>query len=47
MLSDVAPPLAGILDMTIGALGKDKDPSFDFRKSFIEALGDDRLPTAQ
>ena len=41
MLQQVSPQLGGFLQMSLAALGKDKDPSFDFRKSFIANLGDD------
>lgn len=41
MIQQISPQLGGFLQMSLGALGKDKDPSFDFRKSFIANLGDD------
>lgn len=41
MLGEISPQLTGLLQMTMGLLGKDRDPNFDFRKSFIDNLGDD------
>ena len=41
MLGEISPQLSGLLQMTMGLLGKDRDPNFDFRKNFIENLGDD------
>ena len=41
MLSEVSPQLGGFLQMSISALGKDKDPNFDFKKAFVGNLGDD------
>jgi hypothetical protein len=41
MVQQISPQLGGFLQMSLAALGKDKDPSFDFRKSFIANLGDD------
>lgn len=41
MLSEVSPQLGGFLQMSISALGKDKDPNFDFKKTFVGNLGDD------
>jgi hypothetical protein len=41
MLQQVSPQLGGMLQMSMGALGKDKDPNFDFKKVFIGNLGDD------
>ncbi len=41
MIAQLSPQLNGILQMSLGALGKDKDPNFDFKKSFIANLGDD------
>src|ERR1051325_1594817 len=40
-LSDISPPLAGMVQMTIEAAGKDKDPGFDLKKALIGNLGDD------
>ncbi len=41
MLGEISPQLSGLLQMTMGLLGKDRDPNFDFRRNFIENLGDD------
>ncbi|MBL9172711.1 MAG: hypothetical protein JNL10_04180 [Verrucomicrobiales bacterium] len=41
MLRQVAPQLNTVLMMSINALGKDRDPNFDFRKMFFGNLGDD------
>lgn len=41
ILLQMSPELSGLLQMTLSAAGKSKDPAFDFRKSFIENLGDD------
>lgn len=41
MVGQINPQLAGLLQMTVGALGKDKDPNFDFKQRFIGNLGDD------
>jgi hypothetical protein len=41
MLGEISPQLSGLLQMTMGLLGKDRDPNFDFRRSFIDNLGDD------
>lgn len=41
MISAISPQWGGVLSMTMGALGKDKDASFDFRKTFVGNLGDD------
>lgn len=41
LLRQVAPQLNTILAMSINALGKDRDPNFDFRKMFFGNLGDD------
>lgn len=41
LLRQVAPQLNTILGMSINALGKDRDPNFDFRKMFFGNLGDD------
>jgi hypothetical protein len=50
LLQTLSPQLGGFMQMTLGALGKDKDPNFDFKKNFIASLGDDfvsyeRAPT--
>ncbi len=41
LVQQISPQLGGMLQMSIGALGKDKDPNFDFKKAFIGNLGDD------
>jgi hypothetical protein len=41
MVNDISPELSGLLQMTLGAAGKDKDPNFDLKKSLIGNLGDD------
>ena len=41
MLGEISPQLSGILQMTMGLLGKDRDPNFDFRRNLIDNLGDD------
>ena len=41
MVQKMSPQLGGLLSMSIGALGKDKDPKFDFRQMFFGNLGDD------
>lgn len=41
LVRQVSPELSSLLNMSLGALGKDKDPQFDFRKQFIGNLGDD------
>ncbi len=41
MINDVSPQLGGILQMSLSAVGKDKDPNFDFKKNLIGNLGDD------
>ena len=43
LIQQISPQLGGILNMSLGALGKDKDPNFDFRKQFFGNLGDDYL----
>lgn len=40
-LQTLSPQLGGFLQMTLGSLGKEKDPGFDFKKSFVANLGDD------
>jgi hypothetical protein len=37
----ISPQLGGVLQLTLGTLGKDKDPNFDFHKTFVGNLGDD------
>jgi hypothetical protein len=41
MVKQVSPQLGGLLAMSLNALGKDKDPDFDFAKLFFGNLGDD------
>lgn len=41
LVQQVSPQLGGMLQMSLGAMGKDKDPNFDFKKAFIGNLGDD------
>ncbi len=41
MLIEVSPQLGGMIKLTIDAIGKDKDPGFDFRRQFVSNLGDD------
>ena len=40
-LANVSPQLAGLAQMLINSAGKDKDPNFDFKKTFVANLGDD------
>ncbi|MBI4328150.1 MAG: hypothetical protein HY674_23210, partial [Chloroflexi bacterium] len=41
MLSSISPQIAGMLQLSLEAIGKDKDPNFDFKKNLIGGLGDD------
>ncbi len=41
MLAAISPEMTALVKMTLGTVGKDKDPDFDFKKSFIGNLGDD------
>lgn len=41
MLSEISPQIGGMIKLTVDAIGKDKDPGFDFRKQFVANLGDD------
>jgi hypothetical protein len=41
MIQDVSPQISGMLQMGLAAIGKDKDPNFDLKKSLIGNLGDD------
>ena len=43
MIGKINPQLAGLLQMTVSALGKDKDPNFDFKQNFIGNLGNDLI----
>lgn len=47
LLQQISPQLGGVLQMSLGALGKDKDPNFDFKKAFIGNLGDDFISYAK
>ncbi len=40
-LNSISPQMGGLLQMTLGAAGKDKDPNFDLKKQLIGNLGDD------
>ncbi|MBU6401282.1 MAG: hypothetical protein KGS61_13280 [Verrucomicrobia bacterium] len=41
MVNEISPELSGLLQMTLNAAGKDKDPNYDLKKSLIGNLGDD------
>ena len=41
MVASVSPEIAGLFQMTLSTIGKDKDPNFDLKKSLIGNLGDD------
>jgi hypothetical protein len=41
LLQQISPQMGGMLQMSLGAIGKDKDTNFDFKKAFIGNLGDD------
>jgi len=41
LVQQISPQLGALLNMSMGALGKDKDPNFDFRKQFFGNLSDD------
>jgi hypothetical protein len=41
ILMKIDPSVAGIVQLMLNAAGKDKDPDFDLKKSFIESIGDD------
>jgi len=41
LLKQVSPQISAFLVMSMNALGKDRDPNFDFRKMFFGNLGDD------
>lgn len=43
LLQQISPQFSGLLQMSIGAMGKDKDPNFDFKKAFVGNLGDDYI----
>lgn len=42
-LGNVSPQLAGFVQRMISTAGKDKDPNFDFKKTFVANLGDDLI----
>jgi len=42
-LTELAPPMAGIMAMLVDNAGKDQDPNFDLRKNLIANLGDDLI----
>ena len=41
LVAEISPQMAEVVKMSMSFLGKDRDPAFDFRKSFIDHLGDD------
>ena len=41
LVRQVSPQLGTLLSMSLGSLGKDRDPQFDFQKMFFGNLGDD------
>lgn len=43
LMQQLSPQLSAVLMMSVNALGKDRDPGFDFRKSFFGNLGDDLI----
>lgn len=43
LMQQLSPQLSAVLSMSVNALGKDRDPGFDFRKSFFGNLGDDLI----
>ena len=43
MLIDMSPQMGSVLKLLLDNAGKDKDPNFDLRKSFIGNLGDDLI----
>lgn len=42
-LVEVSPQIGGMVRFGVDAIGKDKDPAFDFRKQFLANLGDDLI----
>jgi len=40
-ITSLSPQMGGLVQMTLGAAGKDKDPNFDLKKQLIGNLGDD------
>lgn len=47
LLQKASPQLAGLLQLSLSALGKDRDPNFDLRRSLIGNLGDDFISYAK
>jgi hypothetical protein len=43
LLLELSPDVANMVEFTVGLLGKDKDSTFDFRKSFLNNFGDDLI----
>ena len=43
LLLEMSPDVANMVEFTVGLLGKDKDPNFDFKKSFLNNFGDDLI----
>lgn len=43
IINDLSPQMGALLQMSLGAAGKDKDPNFDLRKQVIGNLGDDMV----
>ena len=43
LLAELSPDVANMVEFTVGLLGKDKDPNFDFKKSFLTNFGDDLI----
>ena len=43
LLVELSPDVANMVEFTVGLLGKDKDPNFDFKKSFLTNFGDDLI----
>ena len=43
LMQQLSPQLSAVVLMSVNALGKDRDPGFDFRKSFFGNLGDDLI----
>ena len=43
LLLELSPDVANMVEFTVGLLGKDKDPNFDFKKSFLNNFGDDLI----
>jgi hypothetical protein len=41
LLNDISPQLMGMLQLGLDAIGKDKDPDYDLKKTLVSNLGDD------